>query len=182
MAELFNKKLGLSGTVPLGSFNSMFSVTGSSKVDAATTKALAMDGFYIPLYQAKLISDELVIRDDIKHAVPRNWNPPMLARFFIYILFSFIENFGTHIIISVTIGGKDEVYIKQHHSSQLSELEIENYVKEIGDQRFLNLQHQSFNAPLNYKDKVSSLPALEKVHVTYCCHTIDCIPCNSIFC
>ncbi|XP_074570659.1 MACPF domain-containing protein CAD1-like [Curcuma longa] len=145
MAELFNKKLGLSGTVPLGSFNSMFSVTGSSKVDAATTKALAMDGFYIPLYQAKLISDELVLRDDIKHAVPRNWNPPMLA--------SFIENFGTHIIISVTIGGKDEVYIKQHHSSQFSELEIENYVKEIGDQRFLNLQNQSFNAPLNHKDK-----------------------------
>ncbi|XP_074592547.1 MACPF domain-containing protein CAD1-like [Curcuma longa] len=145
MAEYFNRKSDLLGTIPLGSFNSMFNFTGSWKVDAATTKALAMDGFYIPLYKAKLISDELVLRDDIKRAIPRNWDPPMLA--------SFIENFGTHIITSVTIGGKDEVYIKQHHSSQLSESEIKNYVKEIGDQRFLNSQNQSFNAPLAYKDK-----------------------------
>ncbi|XP_042455705.1 MACPF domain-containing protein CAD1-like [Zingiber officinale] len=145
MAEYFNRKSDLPGTIPLGSFNSMFNFTGSWKVDAATTKALAMDGFYIPLYKAKLISDELVLRDDIKCAIPRNWDPSMLA--------SFIENFGTHIITSVTIGGKDEVYIKQHHSSQLSESEIKNYVKEIGDQRFLNSQNQSFNAPLTYKDK-----------------------------
>ncbi|XP_009416434.2 MACPF domain-containing protein CAD1 [Musa acuminata AAA Group] len=145
MAEYFNKKSGLSGTVPLGSFNSMFSLTGSWKVDAAATKALAMDGFHFPLYTAKLMSHDLVLRDDVKRAVPRNWDPPSLA--------SFIENFGTHIITSVTIGGKDEVYIKQHHSSQLSVSEIENYVKEIGDQRFLNLEHQSLNAPLNYKDK-----------------------------
>ncbi|URE22139.1 MAC Perforin domain containing protein [Musa troglodytarum] len=72
MAEYFNKKSGLSGTVPLGSFNSMFSLTGSRKVDAAATKALAMD--------AKLASDDLVLPDDVKRAVPRNWDPPLLAR------------------------------------------------------------------------------------------------------
>ncbi|RRT51541.1 hypothetical protein B296_00051055 [Ensete ventricosum] len=158
MAEYFNKKSGLFGTVPLGSFNSMFSLTGSWKVDAAATKALAMDGFHFPLYTAKLASDDLVLRDDVKRAVPRKWDPPLLAR-----LFSFIENFGTHIITSVTIGGKDEVYIKQHHSSQLSVLEIENYVKEIGNQRFLNLEHQSLNAPLNYKFKVSASVTLKHV-------------------
>ncbi|CAD5166785.1 unnamed protein product [Musa acuminata subsp. malaccensis] len=157
MAEYFNKKSGLSGTVPLGSFNSMFSLTGSWKVDAAATKALAMDGFHFPLYTAKLMTVDLVLRDDVKRAVPRNWDPPSLA--------SFIENFGTHIITSVTIGGKDEVYIKQHHSSQLSVSEIENYVKEIGDQRFLNLEHQSLNAPLNYKDKVSASVILKHI----CC-------------
>ncbi|XP_009406153.2 MACPF domain-containing protein CAD1 [Musa acuminata AAA Group] len=145
MAEHFNKKSGLSGTVPLGSFNSMFSFTGSWKVDAAATKALAMDGFYFPLYKAKLTSDDLLLRDDVKRAVPHSWDPPLLA--------SFIENFGTHIITSVTIGGKDELYIKQHHSSQLSESEIEKYVKDIGDQRFLNMEHQTLNAPLNYKEK-----------------------------
>lgn len=80
MAEYFNKKSGLSGTVPLGSFNSMFSLTGSWKVDAAATKALAMDGFHFPLYTAKLMSDDLVLRDDVKRAVPRNWDPPLLAR------------------------------------------------------------------------------------------------------
>lgn len=90
MAEYFNRKSDLPGTIPLGSFNSMFNFTGSWKVDAATTKALAMDGFYIPLYKAKLISDELVLRDDIKCAIPRNWDPSMLARLvgnsFVYIM------------------------------------------------------------------------------------------------
>lgn len=70
---------------------------------------------------------------------------------------SFIENYGTHIITSVTIGGKDEVYIKQHHSSQLSSSEFEKYVRDIGDERFLNLENQSNTAPINYKEKVSVL-------------------------
>lgn len=70
-------------------------------------------------------------------------------------LFSFIENFGTHIVTSVTIGGKDEIYIKQHHSSQLSASDIEKYVKDIGGQRFLNLENHSSAALFNYEDKVS---------------------------
>jgi len=80
MAEHFNKKSGLSETVPLGSFNSMFSLTGSWKVDAATTKALAMDGYFIPLFTVKLTVPELVLREDVKKAVPRTWDPPSLAR------------------------------------------------------------------------------------------------------
>ncbi|KAG6489626.1 MACPF domain-containing protein CAD1-like [Zingiber officinale] len=145
MAEHFNKKSGISGSVPLGSFNSMFGFTGCWKGDAAATKALAMDGFYFPLYEVRLVTDDLMLRDDVKHAVPCNWNPQMLA--------SFIENFGTHIITSITIGGKHEVYVKQHHSSKLTGSEIESYVKTIGDQRFMNLEDQSSNAPLNYGDK-----------------------------
>ncbi|WOK99310.1 MACPF domain-containing protein CAD1-like [Canna indica] len=144
MVEHFNKKFGLSGKVPLGSFNSMFKFTGRWKVDAATVKALAIDGFYFPLYETKLNSDGLMLHDDVKR-VPYSWNPPMLA--------SFIQNFGTHVITSVTIGGKHEVYVKQHNSSQLSESEIEKYVKDIGDQRFLNLKDQSFVTPFNYADK-----------------------------
>ncbi|XP_008792299.1 MACPF domain-containing protein CAD1 [Phoenix dactylifera] len=147
MAEYFNKKSGLSENVPLGSFNSMFSFTGSGKIDAAATKALAMDGYFIPLYKVILMNAELVLREDVRLAVPRRWDPSSLA--------SFIENFGTHIVTSVTIGGKDEIYIKQHHSSQLSASDIEKYVKDIGDQRFLNLENQSSAALFNYKDQIA---------------------------
>lgn len=48
------------------------------------------------------------------------------------------------------------VYIRQHQSSPLSESEIEHYVKEVGEQRFLDSKSQSTVGPLSYKDKVSS--------------------------
>lgn len=86
------------------------------------------------------------------------FEPPLL------LVFSFIENFGTHIITSITIGGKHEVYVKQHHSSKLTESEIESYVKKIGDQRFMNLEDQSSNAPLNYGDKVSKYMLYNAIH------------------
>ncbi|KAJ1688023.1 hypothetical protein LUZ63_019413 [Rhynchospora breviuscula] len=145
MAEYFNQKSGLSDKVPLGSFNSMFSFNGCWKTDAAGTKALAMDGYSVPLYKAKLVNPNLVLDEDVKRSVPALWDPPSLA--------SFIENYGTHIITSVTIGGKDEVFVKLHSSSQLSLSEFENYVKDIGDQRFSNLENQSTTVPINYKEK-----------------------------
>uniref|UniRef100_A0A1D1YCR4 MACPF domain-containing protein CAD1 n=1 Tax=Anthurium amnicola TaxID=1678845 RepID=A0A1D1YCR4_9ARAE len=146
MAEYFNKKSGLFEAVPLGSFNSMFNFTGSWKIDATSTKALVMDGYFIPLYKVRLVSSGLSLREDMKRAVPHNWEPSSLA--------SFIEKFGTHIITSVTIGGRDVVYIKQHSSSLLSASDIEKYVKDIGDQRFLDLENQPFTAPSKYNDKV----------------------------
>ena len=60
----------------------------------------------------------------------------------------------THIVSSSTIGVRDVVYTRQHQSSPLSATDIENYVKDIGDQRFSDLKSQS-TAPLKYKDKVS---------------------------
>ncbi|KAL5997715.1 hypothetical protein ACLOJK_008645 [Asimina triloba] len=51
MAECFNEKSGISGSIPLGSFNSMFNFTGSWRVDAAATKSLVMDGYFVPLYK-----------------------------------------------------------------------------------------------------------------------------------
>lgn len=72
-----------------------------------------------------------------------------------FSFFSFIENFGTHIVTSATIGGRDVVYIRQHQSSPLSTLDIENYVEDIGDHRFQDSKSQSSAGPLKYKDKVS---------------------------
>lgn len=80
MAEYFNQKSGLSDKVPLGSFNSMFSFNGCWKTDASGTKALAVDGYSVPLYKAKLVNPNLVLNEDVKRAVPAYWEPPSLAR------------------------------------------------------------------------------------------------------
>lgn len=80
MAEIFNKRSGISGIIPLGSFNSMFNFTGSWQVDAAVTKSLAMVGYLIPLYKVKLEKQNLVLHEEVKHAVPHTWDPASLAR------------------------------------------------------------------------------------------------------
>nr|QVT92256.1 hypothetical protein [Solanum chacoense] len=99
MVEYFNRKGSIPGHAPLGSFNVAFSFTGAKHFDATTTKTLCMDGYFIPLARLQLMNSPLVLQESVKRAVPASWDPPALA--------SFIENFGTHIITSVTIGGKD---------------------------------------------------------------------------
>lgn len=82
-------------------------------------------------------------------------------------LFSFIESFGTHIVTSATIGGRDVVYIRQHQSSPLSTSDIENYVKDIGDHRFVDSKSQSTPGPLKYKDKVCVLSISQHIFPSY---------------
>lgn len=144
MVEYFNEKANLSGGFPLGSFNAAFSFTGSKHIDAAATKTLSMDGFYIPLAKVELKSP-LVLQENVKRAIPASWDPPSLA--------SFIENFGTHIITSVTIGGKDVIYVKQHRSSPLSTMEIKTYVQDVGNQRFSDKDSLTSSGQLKLKDK-----------------------------
>ncbi|XVE88276.1 hypothetical protein DITRI_Ditri19aG0056600 [Diplodiscus trichospermus] len=145
MSGYFNEKSGISGRVPLGSFNAMFNFTGSWQVDAAATKSLAIVGYIIPICTVKLAKPNLVLHEEVRRAVPYNWDPASLA--------SFIENYGTHIVTSATIGGRDVVYVRQHQSSPLSLTDIESYVKDIADQRFLDSKGQSSAAALKYKDK-----------------------------
>ncbi|XVF84178.1 hypothetical protein PTKIN_Ptkin17bG0004800 [Pterospermum kingtungense] len=145
MVEYFNKKANVSGGFPLGSFNSAFSFTGSTNIDAATTKTLSVDGFYIPLAKFQLTKSPTALQENVRRAVPTSWDPPSLA--------SFIENFGTHVITSVTIGGKDVIYVKQHHSSPLSTMEVKNYVQEIGNQRFSDKESLTSSGQIKLKDK-----------------------------
>ncbi|KAL3569900.1 hypothetical protein D5086_029790 [Populus alba] len=145
MVEYFNQKANLSGGLPLGSFNSAFSFTGSKHIDAAATKTLSMDGYYIPLAKVQLMRSPLVLHENVTRAVPTFWDPPSLA--------SFIENFGTHVITSVTIGGKDVIYVKQHQSSPLSTMEIKHYVQDIGNQRFSDTEGHMSSGPMKLKDK-----------------------------
>ncbi|KAH0720782.1 hypothetical protein KY290_005763 [Solanum tuberosum] len=147
MVEYFNRKASIPGHAPLGSFNVAFSFTGAKHFDATTTKTLCMDGYFIPLARLQLMNSPLVLRESVKRAVPASWDPPALA--------SFIENFGTHIITSVTIGGKDVIYVKQHLSSPLSTMEIKSYVHDIGNQRFSSTENLTSSGLLKYKDKSS---------------------------
>ncbi|KAI4356139.1 hypothetical protein L6164_000186 [Bauhinia variegata] len=145
MVEYFNQRANISGNFPLGSFNSAFSFTGSKHVDAAATKTLSLDGFYFPLAKVQLVKSQLVLKDNVKRAVPVSWDPASLA--------SFIENFGTHVITSITIGGKDVIYIKQHHTSPLSTLEIKSYIQDIGNQRFSDINSHTSSGQTKSKDK-----------------------------
>ncbi|CAN0846866.1 MACPF domain-containing protein CAD1 [Linum grandiflorum] len=145
MVEYFNKKAHLSGNSPIGSFNSAFSFSGSKHIDATVTKTLAMDGYYIPLAKVELFRTPLVLQENVKRAVPTCWDPASLA--------SFIETFGTHVITSVTVGGKDVVFVKQHQSSALTKMEMKNYVQDIGNQRFSDTEGHTSSGPLKIKDK-----------------------------
>ncbi|KAL2899900.1 MACPF domain-containing protein CAD1 [Bienertia sinuspersici] len=129
MVKHFNTKADLLANIPLGSFNAAFNFTGSKHIDAASTKSLSVDGFVIPLAKIQLNKSSWVLHDNVMRAIPTSWDPPSLA--------SFIENFGTHVITSVTIGGKDVIYVKQHQSSPLSAMEMKNYVQDIGNRRLV---------------------------------------------
>lgn len=145
MAEYFNRRALLSGSVPLGSFNSVFSFSGSKKIDAASTKGLAMDGMFIPLCKVQLIKQPSSLQEYVRRSIPLTWEPSSLARF--------IENYGTHVITSITVGGKDVIYVKQQSSSTLSDIEIKNYIQDVGDQRFSDGEIHTSSGPTKLKDK-----------------------------
>ncbi|KAH7287168.1 hypothetical protein KP509_32G041500 [Ceratopteris richardii] len=131
MSEIFNKKLCVGGNIPSGIFNAMFSFSGSWQLDASMTKYLALDGLYVPLYSLHL-KTPFILREEVVKAVPSTWDPAALA--------SFIEKYGTHIIWSVEVGGKDIVYVKQHHSSSLSKSEVESQLRKLTMARFKGME------------------------------------------
>lgn len=147
MVEIFNKRAQLSGTTPLGCFNFAFSFSGSKKIDMSSTKSLAMDGIFIPLCKIMLTKQPSSLKEAVNRDVPSSWEPSLLA--------SFIENYGTHVITSVTIGGKDVIYVKQHSSSPLSFMDIKNYIQDIGDQRFSENEENSGSTLLKLNDKAA---------------------------
>ncbi|KAM5574363.1 hypothetical protein ABKV19_013705 [Rosa sericea] len=134
MSEQFNQQVSLTGKIPSGLFNSMFEFSGFWRKDAANTKTLAFDGVFITLYTVALEKSQMVLRDDVKKAVPSSWEPAALARF--------IETFGTHIVVGVKMGGKDVIYMKQQHSSTLQPADIQRRLKDMADKRFLDANGQ----------------------------------------
>ncbi|XP_078434249.1 MACPF domain-containing protein At4g24290-like isoform X2 [Wolffia australiana] len=134
MAELFNQDLSLSGKIPCGVFNYVFGFSGCWQKDAASTRNLAFDGWFLTLYTVALAKSHIVLRNHVKQAVPSSWDPAALARF--------IERFGTHVVVGVKMGGKDVVYLKQLQSSSLPASDVKKKLTEMTDKRFLDLNQQ----------------------------------------
>ncbi|KAG2605165.1 MACPF domain-containing protein At1g14780-like [Panicum virgatum] len=126
MSEVFNHRNSLAGKIPLGLFNSCFDLECSSWAeDASATKCLAFDGYFISLLDLRLDCRPLALADHIVRAVPAAWDPSAIA--------SFIEKYGTHIVVGLSLGGQDVVYVKQDN---LSPSEIKKHLDRLGDQLF----------------------------------------------
>lgn len=80
MSELLNQKSSIQGKIPSGYFNALFEFSGAWLDDAMDTKHLAFDGYFISLYNLHLTTSPLVLRDEVKKAVPPKWEPVGLSR------------------------------------------------------------------------------------------------------
>ncbi|XP_047315058.1 MACPF domain-containing protein At4g24290 isoform X2 [Impatiens glandulifera] len=134
MSEQFNQELSLTGKIPSGLFNTMFQFSGCWQQDAANTKTLAFDGVFITLYTVALEKTQMNLCDRVKNAVPSTWDPLALARF--------IQNFGTHVIVGMKMGGRDVIYMKQQHSSSLQPADVQKRLKILADKRFAGTDGQ----------------------------------------
>ncbi|GMI75258.1 hypothetical protein like AT1G14780 [Hibiscus trionum] len=147
MAELFNQKCSLGGKIPSGEFNSMFGFqSGSWAKDAAKTKCLGLDGYFITLFNLHVDRFPLLLSREVIDEVPSAWDPPALARF--------IEKYGTHVIVGLSIGGQDVVLVRQDKSSHLQPSHLKKHLHDLGDQLFTgtcsfnpNTKHQNLKVP-----------------------------------
>ena len=83
MSEFMNQKCSVPGKIPSGWFNSMFGFESESwESDAARTKYLGLDGYFILLYDLHINRYHLQLLVEVKNVVPSTWDPSSLARFF----------------------------------------------------------------------------------------------------
>lgn len=69
------------GKIPSGLFNSMFGFeSGSWANDAANTKYLGLDGYFIILFDVHIDRYSLVLDNQVVNDVPSTWDPAALAR------------------------------------------------------------------------------------------------------
>ncbi|CAL5345015.1 unnamed protein product [Camellia sinensis] len=128
MSEQFNQECALSGKIPSGLFNTMFNFRGCWQKDAASTKSLAFDGWFITLYNIELARSQIILSEQVRKEVPASWDPAALAEF--------IDKYGTHVVVGVKMGGKDVIHIKQLQNSNLPPTEVQKLLKQLADERF----------------------------------------------
>ncbi|XP_042986891.1 MACPF domain-containing protein At4g24290-like [Carya illinoinensis] len=145
MSELLNQKSSVQGKIPSGYLNAIFELSGDWIHDAADTKYLAFDGYFISLYYLHLTASPLVLQDDVKKAVPSRWDPASLSRF--------IQRYGTHIIVGMAVGGQDLICIKQKHSSPIPPADLRRYLEDLGDFLFSDRRSPSLLQRKTIDDK-----------------------------
>lgn len=94
------------------------------------------------------------------------------ASFFTLFL-SFIEKYGTHIITSLQVGGKDVIYVKQLQNSPCSNVEVLKRMETMAERRFTG-QSGGYSTPRERpgKDKVwAGLPQMKDIILSiFWCH------------
>ncbi|XP_057948593.1 MACPF domain-containing protein NSL1 [Malania oleifera] len=128
MSEQFNQEFSLCGKIPSGLFNAMFNFKFGWQKDASATKSLALEGWFITLYNIELARSQFTLSEHVKREVPSSWDPAALAEF--------IEKYGTHIVVGVKMGGKDVIHVKQQQNSNLQSTEVQKLLKEFADDKF----------------------------------------------
>ncbi|CAH9108783.1 unnamed protein product [Cuscuta europaea] len=128
MSELLNQKSSVQAKVPSGYLNAIFDLSGSWLNDAADTKYLAFDGYFVSLYYLHLTTSPLLLQNQVKNDVPPHWDPSLLSRF--------IQIYGTHIIVGMGVGGHDLLCVKQRPSSAIPPAELKGYLDDLGDYLF----------------------------------------------
>ncbi|XAR72181.1 hypothetical protein NMG60_11018733 [Bertholletia excelsa] len=159
MSQLMNQKSSLPGKIPSGLFNSMFGFqSGSWAVDAANTKCMGLDGCFILLFSVHLERYRFTLSDEVRNAVPSSWDPCALARnifsrppgllaasWLSYptlvcnlqaITLIIYREYGTHIVVGVSVGGQDVVLVRQDRSSKVDAAELKSHLHDLGDQLF----------------------------------------------
>ncbi|XP_024019349.1 MACPF domain-containing protein At1g14780 isoform X2 [Morus notabilis] len=167
MSEIFNRKSSVPGKIPSGLFNAVFGFqSGSWVTDAASVKSLALDGCFITLFSVHIDRYPLVLSDEVRDAVPSSWDPGALARF--------IEKYGTHIVVGLSIGGQDAVLVKQDTSSDLGPSDLKKHLDELGD--------QLFNGACNFSPFLSKTKENKQKGITVICSKRGGDPSTSSHC
>ncbi|KAG5041340.1 hypothetical protein JHK85_013816 [Glycine max] len=128
MMEHFNQQMLLSGNLASGHLCASFGLSDRSIKDLASIKSLAYDGWFIKRYTIELERHHCKILDQVEEAVPSSWDPEALARF--------IQRFGTHVIVGVSMGGKDVLYLRQEDTSYLGPTSIQKLLKDTASRKF----------------------------------------------
>ncbi|XP_027920579.1 MACPF domain-containing protein At4g24290-like isoform X2 [Vigna unguiculata] len=128
MLEHFNQEMCLGGRTASGHFSASFGLSSRGIKDLTSIKSLAYDGWFIKRYAIELEKYHGELLDHVKEAVPSSWDPEALARF--------IERFGTHVIVGVSMGGKDVLYLRQGDTSYLGPTSIQKLLKDTADTKF----------------------------------------------
>ncbi|KAL1364628.1 hypothetical protein HN51_012777 [Arachis hypogaea] len=130
MLEHFNQEMCLGGKTASGHFCASFGLSGRCIKELTTIKSLAYDGWFIKRYAIELERYHGELQDHVKEAVPSSWDPEYLARF--------IERFGTHVVVGVSMGGKDVIYVRQDDPSYLHPTSIQKILNDTANNKFMD--------------------------------------------
>ncbi|KAK7318386.1 hypothetical protein RJT34_03085 [Clitoria ternatea] len=117
MSEQFNTAMRLVGRIPSGHFCDSFGVSSMYDHGRRTECLLAYDGWFITRYTFELDGRVVTPCDHVKQAIqamPSACDTEAMARF--------IERYGTHVVVGVSMGGKDVLYARQEGDPPTSSL------------------------------------------------------------